>query len=418
MRPRLYIIPRYIAPLKYFEKLIPALSKYFEVIVAPLESGPMVPYCKERGIPVTEELLLPKRRIRIPFISHILDEERFLLLAKMFLERAHPAVLLTETAITQRTRALFSLAQAQGVRTLALQWCQASKATRLVRLSPLNRARRLIARHGGILRTLGRELYFALLRGLLALTNVLTAHRYYRSAMPIHGLGLIEESARAVFVERGFSEDRMHVVGFVDASVVHELRARLQSDAPYRNALLERHNLTEGRTVILVIPTMFHAGGATVAMSKRQQVEYYQKIIADIRGVYSTDEAEILFKVHPRDSVELYQVLTRSGVMLIGNEGNMEELIVLSDLVISHPLTAANFTITISGTAALFINFSEVKYLNEGKELYRLREIIDSHDVFVERLRQFKRKELKLQYERSPISLQSRENIIAFVRGL
>lgn len=262
-----------------------------------------------------------------------------------------------------------------------------------------------------------RETYFAFLRVMFVAVNAVTGSRYHRQELFVDALGVIDERAKDVFAERGFPPERMNIVGFADATLIAVLKHRLATDTTWRRRRERIYGIESDNKTILIIPTMFHAGGATVAMTPDGQVRYYRTIIESVRGIYAQGEANVLFKIHPRDTAALYEPLIPLGVRLVGNEGDIEELVLMSNLVIAHPLTAANFTIVLSGTPALFINFSSVAYLNEGKELYGLHEIITAPERFRELLGQFRNGALPLQYKSSAIPHDSLARIVALVRG-
>lgn len=411
MKPILYITPRYIAPLKYFEKLLPDLTQRFDVSFLLLEDNGMCTYLRSKNLPFVEDLL-PRKRALIPFVSHILAYAKLLKNARRLFRKTHPSIILTETTISEPMRAVFAIAKREGATIKALQWCQQSSAYKHIRLSFRNRIRQLRARHGGILRGTLREAYFFLLRMLFWLLGFLRVLPTNVADRHVERLGVIDRFGADYFEEQGWDRNTMSVVGFFDWSSLRVLRERLLSDATFRRSLLGRHGLMPQKRHVLILSTVFYAGHATLTMSKEEQVRYFSNITEDVRAAYP--DAEILFKLHPRDE-DLYADLKTNGVRLFGNEADVEELIALADLYIAHPLTAANFSVIGSGVPALFINFTSLSFLNTGKELYGLSTIITDRKTFRQSLARAALGDLPLSYDETRADQESREKIIAFV---
>lgn len=413
-KPRLYITPRYIAPLKYFEKLVPRLSGHFEISFLLLEDKGMRAYLKERDLPVVETLLETEGR-RIPFFSHIRGHQRLLANAEALFEDAPPAVLLTEPSISQPMRAVFALAQKRGIPVRALQWCQQSKAYKDVRLSLKNRVRQIRGRHGSLVFGIPREAYFSLLALMFRLLTSFGVLRAHYEDRHVGELGVIDSFGGEYYVSEGWKREQIKTVGFYDWSIIADLKRRVKDDASFRSSLETRYALRAGRKRVLVLSTIFYAGHATLCMTRKEQVEYFARICADIRDAFA--DADILFKLHPRDE-EIYEPLERMGVRLLRTEANVEELIALSDLYVAHPLTAANFAVIASGTPALFVNFTPLSHLNLGAELYGLSRIITDREEFRAGLREAAAGRLPLFYDASRADPSSLPKIIAFVRGV
>lgn len=370
-----------------------------------LEDRGMVDYCREKDIPF-EDYFVHIRPGRIPFISHIRAEYRTLAAGDRFLEEYQPAVLVSEPTVSQQVRSLFAKAQERGIHTLALQWAQESDLTRGVTLSLRNKIQKLRGQHGSVLRGVLREGYFKALSYIL---RMLFRHHIHTH---VERLGVVDSYARDLFMRRGWKSETISIVGHADFTLIRELIGRVHTDALYRKKLIDSYGLAEGDIHILLISTAFHIGHWTVFTDAKGQVEYYAAVCENIRSVFP--RAHILFKMHPRET-NVYRSLEGAGVRVFGNDASMEELLGLSDLCVSHPITAANFTITASGVPSIFIDFTPLPLMAEGKALYQLRDIAKTHEAFLEKLCALKDGALPLQYERSAALDDSLSRIIKFL---
>lgn len=410
-KPRLYILPRYIGSLKYFEKLVPDLHERFDVSFLLLEDKGMCAYLRDKELSVIEDLL-PRTDVRVPFVSHLRDHRRLVGNAHALFRATKPAVILTETTISQPMRTIFAIAHEYGATVKALQWCQQTNAYKGVRLSLRNRVRQIVARHCGLLQGIIREAYFlalALLFRALSGAGLLGAHI---PARHVDYLGVIDRFGADYFAQNAWDPAQMTIVGFFDWSMIQDLREHIARDAAFRQTLEKRYGLAPRRRRILILSTIFYAGHATLSMSADEQVTYFGDICDDVRAAYP--DADILFKFHPRDE-EIYGPLEKKGVRVLRTEANMEELIALSHLYIAHPLTAANFSVIGSGIPALFINFTTLSLLDEGKELYGLTRIIKNRAEFRKALTEAAAGRLPLQYDETRADPGSREKILRFV---
>ena len=410
---KLYIVVRYIAPLKYFEKLIPALAKTFEVSFLFLEDKGMVGYCRAHGLPF---VLLPYSQpgFKFPFISHVLQYRSFVRRAEEFMEKQRPTLILTETSLTQPIRALLAKAHAVGSRSIALQWCPQIEQSKEVTLSLTNRLRQIKGRGGGLLRGLVREGYFASLTFLFVVLDRIGLMRSVYGGSGAEKLGVIDERGRKYFLNHGWEEGQIQTVGFVDWTVTAELCRRVRNNQDEYLALEKKYNLSPGRKRVLLLSTVFYAGHATLCMTRGEQLAYFRAICADIWSVYPKVGWDILFKLHPRDE-EIYSPLEQDGALLFGNDAAIEDLMAVSDLYIAHPLTAANFTLQSAGIPALFINLIPLAFLDAGKRLYGLLNIVHDRGTFRAQLKEVYAGTLPLQYDASGVDPHSLQKIIDFI---
>ena len=411
---RIYFIPRYIGALKYYEKLFPAIrERGFEPMFLFFEDSGMIEYCHARSIPCDTRFI--QRGVHIPFYSPLVHEAKLQTLLEAFLNE-HPYALVTEPGVDQRTRSLFKRAKEYAVKRYALQWALHTDPRKPVKRSPYSRYLEIRRRYGSFLRTPFVAGYYLLLRALFWVADFFHGGDVY---VHLHHyaekLGTIDNTLREYFVWSGWRDDQIQVVGFADYSLINNEIRSLEEDAVRREALCRRYSLDERRKRILVISNPFYTGRNAVYLDEEGQRAYFRHIFDDIRSVYPEREADILFKVHPREDVAMYAEFTQHGIRVYGNESNLNELIALSSLYIAHPLTAANFIIRGSGKPAIFLNFTPLDYFDEGKELYKLRTIFKTHDAFREALADFKNGVLPLQYDTEGIDTNSLEKIVNFV---
>lgn len=399
---KVYFLPRYIASLKYYEKLFPSMEeKGFEPQFLLFEDKGMVAYCAQKNLPV-DGRFLRRTSAHIPFVSPIREEWRIIKTFSVFIKNVSPHALVTEQRIPHIVRALFKEARRSGTRTVALQWCQVSEKTTHAQLSVQNYARKLRGRYGGVFVGLVKESYFALLTSLYRVVDMLAGGSLFSyKSFYVEYLGVIDARARTLFLQRGFGEEQIRVVGHADYTLMRQFKT----------------SRGRGRMRILVLSTPFYIGHASVFTNASGQIDYYKKILRTIREVFGAGEAEILFKLHPREE-NIYGDLEKQGITVLGNEAQIEELVASADLYVAHPLTAANFTAIASGVPALFINFTPLSFLDDGKELYHLRSVIKTLGEFKNQLQIFKEGRLSLQYDSSDVDPESLQKIVALVTGV
>lgn len=396
---KIYFIPRYIASLKYYEKLFQGLrEKGCEPQFLLFEDKGMAAYSRRRGLPCDTRFLVLQRGVHIPLYSPVARERRMIREFEKFLaERPH--TLVTETTIPPLARLLFAHARARGIRTLALQWCQESDKTRHLRLTFSKQLQKLRGRYGSVASGLVHETYFALSKTLFWFLDLFV--RQKRLTEQADAIGVIDSYAKNLFIKRGWRQEQIEIVGHADFTLMRQRKTP------------KRH----GRTRILILSTPFYIGHASVFTDRKGQSSYFGEIFKTIREVFSVDEADILFKLHPREE-NIYADLENQDITILGNEANIEELVASADLYIAHPLTAANFTAIARRVPALFINFTPLLFLDDGKELYHLRSITKTHEEFHKKLQDFKQGILPFQYDQDAVDPTSLQKIISFITGV
>lgn len=413
---RIYFLPRYIAALKYYEKLFPALEKEgFTASFLLLEDLGMAAYCKERSLSC-DTRFLSHTSIHIPFITPLIRELRLQKEFEAFIREA-PTALVTEPGIPEHIRTLFKKAHEKGVRTAALQWAQHTSAAKDAKRSLKSRYLAKIERHGSVFSAAVFMSYYFLLRKFMAVVDFLAGGDVFvHKEQYAEYLGVVDERTREYFCARGWKKNQVQIVGFADYTLMNELSRRVREEPNFRKTLFSRYGLSDTKKHILVLSTPFYTGSAVVFTDAKGQEEYFSKIVDDIESVFPHAEAEILFKLHPREK-DVYASLRARGVKTYHNEANTDELIALADAYVAHPMTGANFIVRASSTPALFLNFTPLEFLDVGKELYDLRSIAKTHEEFRHQLFELRRGSLPLQYNTEGVDTDSLSNIISFVVG-
>lgn len=108
-----------------------------------------------------------------------------------------------------------------------------------------------------------------------------------------------------------------------------------------------------------------------------------------MRRVFSPDDAEIIFKMHPSEP-NIYAEYEKQGVRIHGDEALPEELVAISDLYIADPATSANYMVIASGKPAIFVNATDLPTLNRAAKFYGVTHVATSIDEFSRMVEQFK----------------------------
>lgn len=414
-KKRLYLLPVYIASLKYYEKLLPSLAVRHDVrflIIRPDDERrrSMLAYCRTRGLAV--EVLdagLSPGRFRIPFVSALSKRIAHQRACRVLFDNAPDAKLVAVKAIAG-FEPLFREANRRGVETIVLQ----SALT-----PPPNFYRKDVDIDAP---TIFHRLYYALVTLVFGIADMLTQGRSYaRTSAHPKKVGIIGEEGRAIFHERfGFDPSTMTVVGNAEYQRVSELRAHVVGDGLYRHTLLKKYGLDQENKKILIMSVWYeHHGAVRPAHTyspedTKTQLAYYERIIRAIRGVCPEREYDILFKLHPSEK-NIYESYRRFGTLFFGDEATPEELLVLSDLYIADPCTSANYMVIASGIPALFVNADGLPALNKCTLFYPMTRIIKSWDELDAALGDFKNGTLDAGYDASTIDPRSIDRIVEFI---
>jgi len=410
-KPKLFLVPAYIGPLKYYAKLIPRLAPNYRVeflLVRPpdLRRQQMEKYLQGHLYPYTiiDHGLKPAHGIYLPFLTPALKRLAHLRACRRFLTSQRPAKLVLDKNLPPH-RVLLKEANRLGIDTLMLQWAYGGGDKRVSRLnfspSPL-----------------WKKIYFRLVDGLAWIIDLACGGwAYAHSSGIVNRLGLMDEAAMEIFRDVcGISPERMIKVGMADQQFAYELKQRITRDAVFRQELERKYGLGKKGKIITVLVWGLHKRKRW-AFTVEEHLNYFRAILESVRKFFPSAEAEIVFKLHPGDDLVLYAPFRDAGIRVFGDEAETEELIGLADLCILDPWTAANTLVLAGGGPALFVNFSRLTAINAGKELYRLREIITSREKFESRLADFRRGDRSFDLPNSslPIGRGALDRIIALI---
>src|SRR3989344_5145867 len=406
----IYFLPRYIGALKYYEQLFPALrAAGFAPTFLLFDDSGMVAYCRSRALPVDTTFIMHTPRFHVPFVTPVRRDLARLNRIDSFLTEKKPHVLVCEPAVPQLIRALYKVARARGIRTLALQWASHSDAA--TQLGRTVRSRLLALRDHGII----LSIYLFILKGVFYCVDLLLGrNKLIQTELQVDSLGVVDSAAKEYFIRTGWQGGRVSVVGLADFTLMRELSHNVAINTTARALLEKKYKLVPGKKRVLVLSTPFYTGARAVYLSNAGQQEYFGNVFEDIRAVFGVAEADIIFKLHPREQ-NIYGDLSDMGVHVCHNEADLTELIALSDLYIAHPGSGANFVVRASGKPALFINFTPLLYMDVGKELYQLRSIVKTHEDFRAQLATYKAGTLPLQYDASQVDYHSLQKIVDFI---
>ena len=406
----IYFLPRYIGALKYYEQLFPALrTAGFTPTFLLFDNLGMVAYCRSRALLVDTTFIMHTARFHMPFVTPVRRDLARLSRINSFLAEKKPYALVCEPTIPHLARTLCKAASAFGVRTRALQWASHSDAA--IHMQRTVRSRILALRDHGII----LSLYLFVLNGVFYCLDLLLGKNVFiQPKLEVDTLGVVDAAAKEYFIRHGWRNAHIQVVGLADFTLMRELVQHVASNSAERALLEKKYRLAPGKKRILVLSTPFYTGARAVYLDRAGQQEYFDKIFKDIRTVFEAEEADIIFKLHPREE-HIYGDLSAAGVFIYHNEADLAELIALSDLYIAHPGSGANFVVRASGKPALFINFTPLLYMDVGKELYQLRSIVKTHEDFRAQLATYKAGTLPLQYDASQVDHHSLQKIVDFI---
>ena len=134
-KPKLFLVPAYIGPLKYYAKLIPRLTPNYRVeflLVRPpdLRRQQMEKYLKDSNRPffIIDNGLKPARGIYLPFLTPALKRLAHLWACRRFLTSQRPVKLILDKNLPPH-RVLLKEANRLGIDTLMLQWAYGGNRT-------------------------------------------------------------------------------------------------------------------------------------------------------------------------------------------------------------------------------------------------------------------------------------------------
>ena len=418
MKPKIFFIPRYIAQLKHFERLIPRLRDAYDIGFLfiggdGIRLREVVDYCKEKNheLFVINDGFIKNQKIRIPFVTPLWERYAHGVACRKFLTRAKPAkIIATKAAPPQDT--IIKEANRSGVQTIILQWSGSAP-------------RRAFLVNKRKPETWFRRLYHATLS---IISRVLDFFDFFRAearfgltpAVP-QKIGVFDEEEAAEGLGKGYDRRSITVVGSIDFQLTHEIKETIESNPAMKKALLEKYRLHDKKTKILVILFRFYrTPPEEEKMTVPEHVAHYYDIFKTMREVFPSEEADIFLKLHPSESSEVKANIYSSyekdfEVKLFRGEAKTDELVCLADLYIGEPQTSVNYMLLGSGIPALFLNLSPRKSLNKLAQYFGIKHIVETKEDFKNTLFSFKNGTLPKQYDNSDVDMRSVDNVVALI---
>ncbi len=413
-KPKIYFVPCYLPQVKYYARLIPYLKHAYDIgfLIVKKESvaqRQMIEYCEKNRFAffVISDGLSDDGRMNFPFLAPIRKMRAHRKKCREFLEIIRPVKLIFEKTTNPHT-AIAREARMAGVETIRLQTSF---------YGPWNASMFGGREEPSFL----RRVYYQMLQLFYTVADMLSGvplGALKRRAVVPDKLGAIDEvAAERILKEYDRAAPKMvSIVGTLDVEETHILKRRIESDAHARAELEKKYGIESGKINILV-PSMrlqfFHLDGQPI--SEDYQIRYYERVFTAIRKVFSPEEANILFKLHPKEE-DIYTSYTPLHVTVCGGvQASTDELMCLSELCVNNPWSSTNYYVLATSVPALFVNFSPIDGFNLAKDDYNIKEIVATEERFLELLEKFKEGILERQYDNNHIVLDSVKRIVELI---
>ena len=404
-KPKIYFIPSYIGSLKYYARILPFLQDKYDVRFLLLKKREtredLIEYCKKKNFHL-EILGDMAKGFRIPFLSPIIKRYKFIKKYREFLAEKQPVKIIYLWNMGQISNFIRE-ANRMGIETMLLQ----------------------ISFFGGSYKDFNK-----IKNGITSLDSFI--YRWYHSVLsffyrfldPIFlGLNYITLSEEPKKVGAGgvesakdmaktFISSKIHNVGMVDFQVVGDLQKQINSNSGFKEKLAKKHNINLNKLNILFLTQHFFL--AVKLVTDKELAEFFYKRFKNVRSIFSSQEADVLFKLHPGEK-NRYQACEEDGAKIYNDEFLTEELVCLSDLCILDQWTGANCIVLASNKPAIFINLPPMQSSKASLEYYHIKRTVDDEKEFLEALKQFKQGGLEKQYDNSYIDTKSIEKIVSFI---
>jgi len=430
-KPKIYFLPHYIAPLKYVERLIPYLRDTYDVGFLIIERDSpsrraLLKYCDDRqyeyyvigkGFRVWGNGMTDDGKIHIPFYTPLKERYEYSKACKKFFETVKPVKLIAVKTWYQHNMVLKE-ANRKGIETVLLFWTGPLQQIAFRFNGAHTRVyKRTIV---GWVKAILKKTYRPILTGVCRVADVLDVSskesRFSQTQAILRRVGIFDEYEKRMGRVNRYNPRTVSVVGSLDFQIVHELKQRVVSEKPFREALLNGYGLSDRKPKIVVIIYRFYLLPPIEEdrMSIPQHIAHYYDVFKTIREVFSEEEADIILKMHPGERM-IYDSYKDLGVKIYHDESRTDELVCLADLYIADPASSVNNMVLASDTPAIFINFSKLQFLNNLMEYFHIKYMTTEKKDFVEKLKQFKEGTLEKQYDNSHIAIRSVENVLRFI---
>lgn len=413
-KPKIYFIPAYLGPLKHYARLIPYLKDKYDVGFLLMDRGnarfrESAAYCQEKKYPyyVIREGVYREHKIRLPFITTLIERRDHIKECRIFLETVRPAKIIAHKAWHPHD-AVFREANLRGIETIVLQW---SSDAGLIPPNDEQKTKRSVL----------QKLYFYLVKIFFEIVDLFSKNIQYRSKPAIpKKIGVFYEDKARYYLESGHDPRSVRIVGSIDLQLVSELKRSIESSPALKNELLKKYDLSPNKLKIIVILYRFYLiGDERFKMTIPEHVAHHYALFKTIREVFTEAEAEVILKIHPTESPMpyIYESYKPLGVKLCGADAKTDELVCLSDLYISDPTSSVNYMALGCGLPAIFVNFSTVQFLNDRMKYFYINQVVSDYADFRNQLRAFKSGSLVKAYRLPANSLESLDNTIALINS-
>lgn len=408
IKPKIYFVPVYIASMKYYAKLFPYLSNTYDVRFLIVRGRnerreQMEKFCKDNNYKFSLiEDGLNDTRIRVPFFNVLNKRRQYIKAVREFFKKEHPdKVVLTKNF--PPFDVLIKEARRLEIDTIMLQWAMTGTANLYAdrQQKPINFI---------------QKMYYIALDFLYIVVGILFGGlRYIRTEELPDKIGVIDEHAAEAYPERyGYSTDLIEIVGMADFQIVREIKNKIESDKSFRKNLEGKYNLISNKMNISVLAWNYHKK-ERANITFEEHIDYFYNVINMIREVYAKEEADILFKLHPSDDPQIYKQYEELGVKIYADDVATEDIVCISDLCVTDPWTSANYIVIASNVPSIFVNFSRMRFLNEGMKYFNIKYVATQKEIFLDMVRQFKEKKLPYQYDNSSFDENSIDKIVKFI---
>ncbi|MAF59756.1 MAG: hypothetical protein QF858_03440 [Candidatus Pacebacteria bacterium] len=405
----------YIGELKFFERFFSHFEDEYDIhllFIRPDDNKrrQMIEYSKENRYTFTviDYDLGGNRRgeKRIPVVSALIRYRKHIKSARAFFNK-HNIGRFVGAKISFTNQTFFREANYRGIQTVLVQRGHRPPLDSYVRIKKLKPLKRTYA------------FFIDLMRKVIEMITF--GPRYaFTSIMPSK-VGAIGEEGKTVLPERhGFDPKIISVLGSFEHQWMIDLMKKIKSTSGYRKNILKKYGIDEKKKQILLLSGRYqHYIDARENYTREEELEilrYFEDIVKNIKSVFSDDEIQIHFTLHPAEK-NIYEPLKKYGVQIHGIQSKIDELIAVSDLYISYPVTSAAYMAVASGIDAIFINFSPLQELNKVAGDFGITNVVTDREEFKNKLEDFKMGDLERQYDQNHVVKNSIDNTIDFIKS-
>jgi len=403
-KEKILIVPSYIASLKHYEKLVPYLEERgFEIEYFLFGKSSMSEYCEEKGLKhhilINDQMFQDVGLKNIPIFTPIKKRGELSKKLREFFNNYKPNLIISAFAYNQsRMQALFSIAKEQKIRVIVLQWALGPKENvtkhRFLRQIFKPKDYPFLFKNGAY------RIHRWIVKLITKILDTLSIGPGYNYPnFTAEKYLLITEGDKEARLLMGYPEEKLKVVGSLDVEFVRNLYQEIEASPTKKESLFQKYDLNSQKKNILLISTTFHLEATTKFTDNAGQILYFENVIQTIQKIFPKEKATIIFKIHPREQDIYSEKYQPYGVKVFGRESSVEELVILSDLYLAHPLTSVNFSASGVYKDSIFFNFSPYDFLDETGRNFGIKEIAKTETELENKLQQYKEGKLAKQYQ-------------------